>query len=82
MKLLLESLEDLILLEQMTEESGEDDSLDGFGSKYAPGEELGCGEKEIEHDRHRWELDPASSEDYIERLHPRGVSSRWRHFSG
>jgi hypothetical protein len=29
---------------------------------------LKVGEKERERDRHRWELDPASSEDYVERV--------------
>ena len=28
-------------------------------------EELRCGEREL--DRHRWELDPASAEDYVDR---------------
>ena len=43
-------------------------------------EELHCGERE--HDLHRWELDPASAEDYTERNRGvrRGLSQRWRHF--
>jgi hypothetical protein len=40
-----------------------------IGVTYQEGEVLKVGEKEAERDRHRWELDPASSEDYQERLH-------------
>jgi hypothetical protein len=43
-------------------------------------EELCCGDRR--HEDHRWELDPASAEDFTERN--RGVrvgpSQRWRHF--
>lgn len=52
-------------------------SGDGFGDmgeavgmSYEDGEPLRVGEKERERDRHRWELDPASSEDYADRLRP------------
>lgn len=38
-----------------------------IGVTYADGEELKVGEKEELRDRHRWELDPASSEDYADR---------------
>ena len=38
-----------------------------IGVTYADGEELKVGEKEERRDRHRWELDPASSEDYADR---------------
>jgi len=38
-----------------------------IGINYAEGEELKVGEKERERDRHRWELDPASSDDYQDR---------------
>ena len=38
-----------------------------IGVTYADGEELKVGEKEERRDRHRWELDPASSEDYVDR---------------
>jgi Family of unknown function (DUF6335) len=34
---------------------------------YADGEELKAGEKERERDKHRWELDPASADDYQDR---------------
>lgn len=38
-----------------------------IGVTYADNEELKIGEKERSRDKHRWELDPASSEDYVER---------------
>jgi hypothetical protein len=38
-----------------------------IGITYADEEELRVGGKEAERDQHRWELDPASSEDYKER---------------
>ena len=40
---------------------------EAVGVTYADGEELRTGEKEERRDRHRWELDPASSEDYVDR---------------
>ena len=43
-----------------------------MGISYADNEELKVGEKERERDRHRWELDPASSEDYIDRSRDEG----------
>jgi hypothetical protein len=42
-----------------------------MGINYADGEELKAGEKERERDQHRWELDPASSEDYQDRTRER-----------
>jgi hypothetical protein len=39
----------------------------GMGITYADDEELKFGEKERSRDERRWELDPASSEDYIDR---------------
>ena len=39
-----------------------------MGVQYADNEELKFGEKERSRDQHRWELDPASSEDYVERV--------------
>jgi hypothetical protein len=39
-----------------------------MGVTYADDEPLKVGEKERERDRHRWELDPASSDDYKDRL--------------
>jgi hypothetical protein len=38
-----------------------------IGVTYADGEELKAGVKEDRRDKHRWELDPASSEDYVDR---------------
>ncbi len=38
-----------------------------IGVTYADGEELKVGDKEERRDKHRWELDPASSEDYADR---------------
>jgi hypothetical protein len=40
---------------------------EAMGVAYADGEELKVGEKEEGRDKHRWELDPASSEDYADR---------------
>jgi hypothetical protein len=37
------------------------------GIAYNPDEELKVGEKERSRDKHRWELDPASSDDYQDR---------------
>jgi hypothetical protein len=39
-----------------------------MGVTYQDNEELKVGEKERARDKSRWELDPASSEDYIERV--------------
>jgi hypothetical protein len=39
-----------------------------MGISYADDEELKVGEKERSRDEHRWELDPASSDDYQERV--------------
>jgi hypothetical protein len=49
--------------QNVVEEIGE-----AIGVTYADDEELKVGEKERSRDQHRWELDPASSEDYRERL--------------
>src|SRR5438874_8604827 len=38
-----------------------------MGIQYADDEELKVGDKERSRDKHRWELDPASSEDYRDR---------------
>ena len=42
-----------------------------IGINYEDNEELKAGEKERERDRHRWELDPASSDDYQDRVRNR-----------
>jgi hypothetical protein len=41
-----------------------------IGVTYQEGEPLRVGRKEEERDEHRWELDPASAEDYGERSGP------------
>src|SRR5579863_4577769 len=51
--------------EDVVEEIGKES-----GITYADDEELRAGDKEAERDAHRWELDPASAEDYPERAHP------------
>ena len=38
-----------------------------IGIEYQDNEELKASDKVVERDKHRWELDPASSEDYKER---------------
>lgn len=52
-----------------TPEQNEVDELGrAVGITYADDEELKVGEKEESRDKHRWELDPASSEDYLDRV--------------
>jgi hypothetical protein len=43
-----------------------------IGITYEDNEPLKVGEKERSRDRHRWELDPASSDDYRDRLKDEG----------
>jgi hypothetical protein len=45
-----------------------DEMGQALGITYADDEELKAGEKERSRDEHRWELDPASSEDYKDRI--------------
>jgi len=40
---------------------------EAMGVTYADDEELKVGEKERSRDKKRWELDPASSDDYVDR---------------
>jgi Family of unknown function (DUF6335) len=47
-----------------------DDIGKALGIEYGPTEELKGAQKVEERDRHRWELDPASSEDYAQRKRP------------
>jgi hypothetical protein len=49
-----------------------DDIGKALGVEYQAGEELQAAEKITRRDRHRWELDPASSEDYRDRTTRRG----------
>lgn len=44
-----------------------DDIGKGLGVQYADNEELKSADKIVERDKHRWEMDPASSEDYKDR---------------
>lgn len=55
--------EDRIETEDVVDEVG-----DTAGVTYKDGEELACGDKESDRDKERWELDPASAEDYRERM--------------
>ncbi len=43
-----------------------DDIGKALGVQYEDNEELKAADKIAERDRHRWELDPASAEDYPE----------------
>lgn len=52
---------------------------EAFGLDFAPSDELVFGK--LERDRHRWELDPASSEDFVERNRRAPGALRWRHFN-
>lgn len=55
-----------------TPEHNQVDEIGGsMGINYADDEELKAGEKERERDQHRWELDPASSDDYQDRTRER-----------
>jgi hypothetical protein len=45
-----------------------DDIGTAMGVTYSDNEELKAGEKERSRDKNRWELDPASSDDYQDRL--------------
>ena len=44
-----------------------DDIGKALGVQYQDGEELKASDKVTERDKHRWELDPASAEDYKDR---------------
>jgi hypothetical protein len=44
-----------------------DDIGKALGVEYADNEELKASDKVVQRDKHRWELDPASAEDYKER---------------
>ena len=82
-KLVVESWEQL-LADEMTAMTLDplDDPTEDFGIVYEEWEELDCGgAKDFGRDQHRWELDPASAEDYFDRYPGRpGLSLRWRHF--
>jgi len=48
-----------------------DEIGEALGVQYQDNEELRSGDKVSERDRHRWEFDPASSEDYRDRKNER-----------
>ena len=49
------------------DQNATDDYGRAMGLEYADGEELASEDKLTRRDEHRWELDPASSEDFNER---------------
>lgn len=51
-------------------QNGVDGLGEALGVTYADGEELTIGHKQEARDTHRWERDPASSEDYPSRTTP------------
>jgi hypothetical protein len=84
-KIEMQSLEDLIASELGSIEAYEADEStvsDDFGLDYEAWEELAFGSRELERDLHRWELDPASAEDFLERNRgwKLGPALKWRHF--
>lgn len=73
-------------VENPTEESAfETDVVDELGEAigltYQDDETLRAGAKEAERDEHRWELDPASAEDYAERTRPQEISEPVLHMT-
>ena len=58
-----------------------DDIGEAWGIIYQPGETLKIGEKEERRDLHRWELDPASAEDYGDRARDHGLSEEFLHMT-
>jgi hypothetical protein len=50
------------------DQNGVEEIGTALGVTYRDGEELHVGEKEQARDEHRWELDPASADDFIERM--------------
>ena len=74
-KMEIESWEELLAQEFATLEiSDGEDGIDDFWpteNGYA-----------VDHGAHRWELDPASAEDYFERTRGAvaGPAQKWRHF--
>ena len=60
-----------------------DDCGAALGLTYKDDEELRFGDKERARDEHRWELDPASAEDYLERtIEGRPRTAAWRGSKG
>ena len=82
-KISMESWEELLLDELRSSDAVDEQVVtEDFGIEYQDWEELACGTRELERDLHRWELDPASAEDFLDRNRGwrSGPSLRWRHF--
>ncbi len=58
-----------------------EDIGEAWGIVYQPGEALKIGEKEERRDLHRWELDPASAEDYGDRAREQGFCEKFLHMT-
>lgn len=58
-----------------------DDLGEAWGIVYQPGEALKIGEKEERRDLHRWELDPASAEDYGDRSREHELCEQFLHMT-
>ncbi len=59
-----------------------DDIGEALGITYREGEELWLVDKERARDAHRWELDPASADDFMDRMRESALKngrSRFRH---
>jgi hypothetical protein len=77
----MESWEQLFADEIAAIDAQDDECLEDFGLEYEDWEELAFGVKEQERDRHRWELDPASAEDFCDHARAlRNPARPWRHF--
>jgi Family of unknown function (DUF6335) len=58
-----------------------DDIGEAWGIVYQPGEALKIGDKEERRDLHRWELDPASAEDYGDRAREHELCEKVLHMT-
>jgi hypothetical protein len=65
------------ILESAHARDGAEAYAGAFGIHYGVGEELTIGEKERSRDARRWELDPASAEDYANRAHTKARRSKF-----
>lgn len=81
-KVAMESWEELRAEELALADVQDEAVVDDLGIEYEAWEELAVGSKEFERDRHRWELDPASAEDFADRgrVASLGPALPWRHF--
>ena len=75
----------MIELEDEQVEEEVEEIAEAAGVTYKDDEDLACGEKESRRDAERWELDPASAEDYRERMRhehePEGPSDPLLHMT-